>query len=261
MTKRIGTGLSLLMLGRYAAALSAYNARLRTGPDPISQAEMMCALAGLKPKEAEPQVHAYLRQADLDPRLAARYLTADAFVKLGSGQSQEAIVSLRRAQEADPRFPLAQLSLGRHALWAKRDFAAAREHIGNAQHLAEDPAGPDLNMMALEVEAGNYKEARRIGWGLLKRSPTILQGWTMLADTWLISTPLKGRVALIVSIVLVLIPYVGPLVPAAWALLAIASLLTIRRMSPRLALLPWTGLMSLLAVLLLKVLFLRRLFP
>jgi len=240
---------------RYAKHLEAYP------HDELARLEMACTFAAASAVPDARRIVDRFRPERLPPEVEARFRMARAYINVKLNPKEDVRADLEAATSLDPSFPLAHLSLGRHLLWRSKDGALAKDHLRKAAALAPGSQGAGLGVVAAEVENGNYREASKLSVGLLGRFPVSIRVWLASALTLLLSSPLNGRLLLAIIAIALFVGYLGPLLLAAVALVGVASLVSLRRVSPRLAIFPSLTLIALVLVYAVRGIVIGRLYP
>jgi tetratricopeptide (TPR) repeat protein len=231
--------LTSLLNGDRRVALRRYASHLQMYPgDNEAMYEYACAQAIALPLLEAKEAVQRLANNGLDHKLGARMNLAMAYLRLRQESGADIEEELRRSVELDPSFALAQLSLGRHLLWVKRETAEAKAHLEHAAKLVPGAHGPKMDLMGLEAQSGNYRRSAQIGLRLIREHPlsaTVWLGWLSAA---VLASPLKGRLVILALVIALFFKHVALVVLVVWIGFAVFSLLRLRRVSTALAIYP-----------------------
>jgi tetratricopeptide (TPR) repeat protein len=241
-------------------ALRRYRKHLAQYPqDELARAEMLSArILSSKPGEGKIFIDAFERKST-SPGMDARILTAEAYYELDCGKLEEGIEDLVRAKEVDRGFGLPYLSLGRY--WVGRDNAKARALLASAAELMPASIGTLLPQVQVELQDEKYSSARKSAGKILRRFP--FHPKALLAYLWaaFMSAPMKGIPIFLAVSACLFLPYLGPIVLCFWGLLALLSIILLRKTIPHLSILPIVELPSLLGLFFIRWLIWGRIYP
>jgi|GEM_PF-3822530 len=251
-----------LMNSQPRAAAALYRSYMARNPEDTSALmELACAVMAGGAIDDANKILGQVKRDELTHAAKARFATAQAYLLARKNQLSGSRELLEQAVASDPSFALAHLSLGRHWLWSERDLQQARIHFDEAERLAPNALGASLSKIALEVEAKNYADARRLATQLAHRSPKLVRLWLMVITTALVATPWEGRLFVLMIAFGTFLPYLGPILYLSWAVLAAACIVALRRISIRLAILPILYLFAISLMYLARYIVIGELFP
>ena len=254
--------LESLLDGHRRLALRRYSNHLRKYPDDeTAKYESGCAQAIVLPLSVAEKSVGLLATDALDSANSARITLARAYIQLRQESGADIEEELRHSVEADPSFALAQLSLGRHLLWTKRETSEARTHLRMASNLVPTALGPKLDLMGLEAQSGDYRSSARLGFRLIRQHPLSARAWLGFLSAAILNSPFKGRLVILALVIALFFNYVGLFILAGWIAFAVLSLTALRRASSALAIYPSVVLAVLLLGYLARAILWGRLYP
>ena len=251
-----------LMNSQSRAAVALYRSYMAHNPEDMSALmELACAVIVDGAIDEANKILGQVKTDELTHSALSRFYTAQAYLLARKKQISGFRELLEQAIASDPGFALAHLSLGRHLLWSKRNLQQAKFHLDEAERLAPNALGASLSKVALEVEAKNYKGAFRLATQLARRSPKQVRLWLLVATTALVTTPWEGGLFVLITAFGTFLPFLGPILYLSWVVLAATSIVALRRISIRLAILPILYLFAISLIYLARYIVIGKLFP
>jgi tetratricopeptide (TPR) repeat protein len=255
-------GMESLLAGRYKKAASVYAELVAKNQSDIGiKLESLCVSSARGNVAQVRQALETYQGIDLSSEQRARYLTASAYTQIHEGRSGIGVQLLLEAARLDPSFALASLSLGRHFLFAAEDYVLARQYLEGAARLAPSAEGTLLGLVSLGAEMGDYAQSREAAVKVTQAHRRSLRGWLSFLSSSLLIGSLLSRLAMLVFLGIAFLPWGGPAMGIAALILAGASLRSLRRISPRLALAPSIALGLFMVAYFVRLIVYGRLYP
>lgn len=256
----ISHAIDLMLDGFAAEAAQVLEEDTGGTKDQYSRAVLGCAYA-LQNQREEAERLLLANYQNPEANVAAVRSAGLAYLAMRDGDMEMFKELMEKATESDPTLPLPWLSLGLYYQWQATNFERARENLKVALNLKPDSHLVHRHLIGLEASTGNLELARQ----LLQSLPKTFYGRrapiTLPVMLWLASTPLRGRVMMLVLVALMFVPYLGPILIISWLLLSIVTYRQLLRISIRLAVLPEIYLVAMLGSLVLKWLITGSIFP
>lgn len=251
-----------LIEGRFGAAVGGLQRWNSDNPgNTAAQLELACALAADRRGQEANELLERIPPSGLAPKEIARRLTAEAYLLLRSGRTDEGYEKLKAACGMDPTFAPALFSYGRALLFDAKRPEDAVSFLSASARAAPSSLAAHLGEAAADTERDDYASAWRKSLSIVGRFPLSAKAWIALVVASILASLLKGRVAVAVLIALMFLPNVAVPMLASWIVFAALSFILLRRSVPRYALYPAIALVPLLLALILRVMILGKAIP
>jgi tetratricopeptide (TPR) repeat protein len=231
-------GISRLIIeGRSSEALAQLRDHLAAEPDDqLAKSELACALAYSGQSDEAQDILRELGDSPEDPLERSRVGTAWAILASNNGDLPSIGGHLDQAYEDDPWDPLLQLLMGRYFMIVNKDLSQAEFHLRRLVDEIPSSSVASMHLATVLSESGKRREGRNLAVRNAFAHPGSLAAGLLAFFAFLLTLPMDGGVFLAALVVLLLVPYLGPLIIAGWLILTVATFLTLFRIWQRMAL-------------------------